>query len=605
MVRQSLSFNLGGEKAKPRLKACRRTMSGHRRLKDAMAGPVHYEVYIRKTPPASWSLAMATEERKKAVEVAEDMLRDGQACAVRVTKETLDPDTMEFASVVVLNRGAPEIKRKAVVQSDRAGPTCRAPQDLYAPHARELIGRVLEDWLSRQGATAFELLHRPDLAERLEASGVELQHAIQKVAVPEAQGTGQPVHDLVRHYLRLAEQAIERLLQAGRRDQFPGLAERSIADVAHRLSGAPDRAFVMGGVVAGALKGVKGARARLDRLMDLCDRAPHEGPPRALVMVPIEQLLCELFAGRSSLAQIVGPALDQGSSLAAVVRMVAPREIGALTAHDPRLAVLVPPVEGGPARLGERLAAGEFPLLSASLARMVVRELMSQRRLRPGDAEGEIDILRALAMTLTATAGRLLTLEEVQTAFVERSKSLVTADFVAAYVQGCPTILCEAERLTRLCENVTGGGNKRSAARWLDACVTSLRFETEMRASGQTPGQKLSALSGLQRAVGNAGLSERDRDAVVDALGVVGGAVEADARLTAQIVRAPVPAPQKLAALLRLAAGETGPTGPVADRARAEAVKLFRAPEVRAALSSAPETVQVLRPLMQAVGLAA
>jgi hypothetical protein len=229
---------------------------------------------------------------------------------------------------------------------------------------------------------------------------------------------------------------------------------------------------------------------------------------------------------------------------------------------------------------------------------------MSQRRLRPGDPEGEIDILRALAMTLTATAGRLLTLEEVQTAFVERSKSLVTADFVAAYVKDCPTVLSEAERLTRLCENVTGGANKRSAARWLDACVTSLRFETELRTAGQTPGQKLLGLAMLQRAVRNAALSERDRDSVVAALGVVGGSVEADAKLTAQIVRAPASAPQKLAALLRLAAGETGPTGPVADRAKAEAIKLFRAPEVRTALGAAPEAVQTLRPLMKAVGLA-
>lgn len=570
-----------------------------------MAGPVHYEIYIRKTPPASWSLSMATEDRKTAIETAEDLLRDGQACAVRVTKETLDPDTMEFASVVVLTRGAPEVKRKAPVREDSRGPSCRGVQDLYAPHARDLLGRVLEDWLNRQGATAFELLHRPDLAERLEASGVELQHAIQKVAVPESQHTGQPVHDLVRHYQRLAEQAIERLLQAGRRKQFPGLAERSVADVAHRLNGSPDRAFIMGGVVAGALKGLVGARARLDRLMDLCDRAPADGQPRALVLVPVEQILCELLTSRASLAQIVGPALDQGSSLAAVVRMVAPREIAALVTHDPRLALLIPPVEGGPARLGERLAAGEFPILAAALARTVLRELMSQRRLRPGDPEGEIDILRALAMTLTATAGRLLTLEEVQNAFVERSKSLVTADFVAAYVRTCPNILCEVERLARLCENVTGGANKRAAARWLDACVTSLRFETEMRASGQTPGQKLLALADLQRAVRNAALSERDCEAVAAALGAVGGSVEADARLTAQIVRAPAPAPQKLAALLRLAAGETGPTGPVADRAKAEAIKLFRAPEVRTALGAAPETVQTLRPLMKAVGLAA
>ena len=82
-----------------------------------MAGPVHYEIYVRKTPPASWSLSMATEDRKTAIETAEDLLRDGQACAVRDTKETLDPDTMEFASVVVLTRGAPELKRKAPVLS--------------------------------------------------------------------------------------------------------------------------------------------------------------------------------------------------------------------------------------------------------------------------------------------------------------------------------------------------------------------------------------------------------------------------------------------------------------------------------------------------------
>lgn len=570
-----------------------------------MAGPIHYEIYVRKTPPSAWTLLMATEDRKRAVETAEDMLRDGHAAAVRVTKETLNPETMEFASVNVLTRGAPEIKKKRLVQEDKAGPSCRGPQDLYVPHARETIGRVLEDWLGRQGATAFELLHRPDLAERLEASGVELQHAIQKVAVPESQATGQDLHGLMRHYQRLSEQAVERVLRAGRREEFPSLANRSVADVAHRLAGSPDRAFVMGGCIAGALAGVKGVRARLDRLMDICDRAPADGPPRALVFVPVELLLCEMLGARANLAQLLGPALDQGSSLAAIVRMVAPREIGALTANDPRLAVLVPPVEGPPARLGARLAAGEFPLLAAALARMVVRELMSSRRLRPGDAQGEIDILRALATVLTATAGRLLTLEEVQTAFSERSRSLVTADFVAAYVKDCPTVLGEAERLVHLCENVTGGANKRSAARWLDACVTSLRFETEMRLCGLPPGQKLAALARMQKAARNAGLSDRDGEAIGTALGLVGGAVESEARLTQQIARAPVPLPQKLTALLRLAAGEAGPTGPVADRARGEALKLFRSPETRAALDGAPDAVQALRPLMKAVGLAA
>jgi hypothetical protein len=276
-------------------------------------------------------------------------------------------------------------------------------------------------------------------------------------------------------------------------------------------------------------------------------------------------------------------------------------------AQDARMALQVPAVDGPAARLGARLEAGEFPLLAAALARMVLRELMSPRRLRPNDAAGEIDILRTLATTLTATAGRLLTLEEVQSAFNERSKALVTADFVAAYVKSCSTVLCEAEALTRLCENVTGVANKRSAARWLSACVGSLRFETEMRSQNgqQTAAQKLGVLANLQRAIRACGLTERDEAEIAAAIGTVGGAVEGEAKIVSMLARSPAPAPQKLSVLLRLAAGETAPLGPAADRAKAEAVKLFRAPEARAALAAAPETLAPLKGLMRAAGLAA
>jgi hypothetical protein len=569
-----------------------------------MAGPVHYEIYIRKTAPAPWTLLQATEDRQQAITVAEEILADKRAIAVRVTKETLDPDTMEFASTTILTRGAPEAPKKRVVDADDR-PNCIAPQDFYAPHARELIGRVLEDWLARNGVTVFELLHRPDLVERLEASGVEVQHAIQKVAIPESQATGQAAHELIRHYQKLVEAAMERVIAAGRKNLFLDLANRSLAEVADRLAGSADRAFVMGGVISGALVGVRGARPRLERLMDLADRAPAEGPPRALVMVGIEQILCEMMASRTNLSEILGPALDQGGSLAAVVRMVAPREIEALVRMDPKMALLMPAVDGPAARLGVRLEAGEYPILSASLARMVLRELMGPRRLRPSDPHGEIDILRTLAMSLTATAGRLLTLEEVQNAFTERSKALVTADFVQAYVDPCETVLCEAEQLTRLCENVTGIANKRSAARWLAACVTSLRFEQEMRTATQTAARKLQSLAVLNRSVRAAALSENDTEQINGAIGHVGGVVEAEAKLTAQLARAPAPPAQKLAALLRLAAGETAPLGPAADRAKAEAIKLFRAPEARAALTASPEQIGPLKSLMKAAGLAA
>ncbi|MDQ8027317.1 MAG: hypothetical protein REJ23_01215 [Brevundimonas sp.] len=571
-----------------------------------MAGPVHYEVYIRRTAPSPWALEIATEHRAHAMDTAEDLLRDGYAAAVRVTKETLDPDTMEFNSLTLLTKGVPEVKTRRIMAEEDAGPRCATPYDLYAPMAREQMGRVLEDWLQRQSATAFELLHRPDLAERLDASGVELQHAIQKVAVPESQADGVPLHDLMRHYQRLADATIERLVTAGRKDRFPSLEHHSLADLAHRLDGQSERAFIMGGVIARALIGLKDGRSRLARLMDLADRAPADGQARAMVLVPIEQILCEMLGSRGGLTDILGPSLDQGAAMAAVVRMVASREVGLLVQLDPRLALQIPAVEGPAARLGERIEAGEFPLLSAALARMVLRELMSPRRLRPGDPAGEIDILRALATGLTATAGRLLTLEEVQNAFNERSKALVTADFVATYVKSCRTVLCEAESLTRLCENVTGVANKRSAARWLSACVSSLRFESEMRQTGgQTAAQKLGVLAGLQKAARACGLSDKDEGDITAAIGAIGATVEGEARIVALLSRSPAPAPQKLAALLRMAAGDTAPLGPAADRAKAEALKLFRAPDSRAALAAAPETLAPLRTLMKAAGLAA
>lgn len=572
-----------------------------------MAGPIHYEVYFRKTAPAPWALLQACEDRKQAIETAEDLLADKRAVAVRVTKETLDPDTMAFDSVTILTRGAPEPPKSKIAREADLGPPCAGPADLYTPHARELIGRILEDWLGRQGVTAYELLHRPDLVELLEASGVEMQHAIQKVAVPESHASGQPVHELVRFYQKLSDQAVERVILAGRKGSFPDLVNRSLAEVAEKLVGGADRAFLMGGAICGALKGLRKPAERLDRLMDLADRAPASGAARALVMVPIEQILSEMLGSRAVLAAILGSDLDLGASLAAAVRLVAPREVEMLMKADPRMAAMMPPVDGPTARLAARLAAGEYPLLSAALVRMVVRELTGPRRLRPSNARGEIDVLRALAMGLTATAGRLLSLDEVQAAFVERSKALVTADFVAAYVSICDTAICEAEHLTRLCENVTGGANKRSAARWLAACVTSLKFETEMRA-GATPqlaAQRLTVLARLQRSVRAAALGERDEEQILTAIGAVGGGVEAEGKLVAQLGRAPAPAPQKLSALLKLAAGETAPLGPAADRAKAEAMRLFRAPETRAEIAAEPAVLPTLKPLMQAAGLAA
>lgn len=572
-----------------------------------MSGQVHYEVYLRKTALSGWDLVQACDSKQQAIETAGELLADRRAVGVKVTRETLDPATMRFDSKIVMTRGDTEVPRHKSAAAGEMTPRCLAPDDLYAPHARDVLAQVLEEWLRRQSVTAFELLHRPDLAERLEASGVELQHAIQRIAVPDSQVSGQPIHEVVRHYQNLADRTLEKVIGAGRKGLFLDLANRSLAELADRLAGAPDGAFIMGGTLAGALVGLRPHSERLDRMMDLADLAPVAGPGRALVMGAIEQILREMLASPAVLSQILGPDLDHGERLAAALRMVAPREIEMLLRADPRFARQMPNISGPASRLGARLAAGEFPQLANALVRMVVRELSGSRRLRPSSARGEIDVLRALAMGLTAAAGRLLTLEEIQIAFTERSRTLVAADFVAAFVSQCDTALSEAEHLTRLCENVTGGANKRAAARWLLACVTSVRFETELRAglSARTAMQRLGILARLARSVAAATLSDKDEAQITAAIGKVAAGLEAETKLVQQLGRSPAPIPQKLAALLRLAVGEAGPPGTVAERAKAEALRLCRVPETRAALAADPAAMPLLQPMLKAAGIAA
>src|SRR3974390_1124900 len=145
---------------------------------------VHYAIYVRPSPGAPWKLQMAGENRAQVVATAETLFAEGHVAAVRVSKETLDPETREFQSTGVLSRSKADAGQKPKVTEDRE-PLCVTPQDLYSPLALNRIGRVLGGWLARNRATPFELLHRPDLVELLDAAGTELQHALQKIAVPE------------------------------------------------------------------------------------------------------------------------------------------------------------------------------------------------------------------------------------------------------------------------------------------------------------------------------------------------------------------------------------------------------------------------------------
>ncbi|MDP1631053.1 MAG: hypothetical protein Q8L66_06505 [Caulobacter sp.] len=566
-------------------------------------GQIHYEFFVRRQPGSGWVLEAATEDRARAVEQAETALAEGRVAAVRVTKETLDPDSMEFRSITILNKGAPEKAKKKVVED--TAPLCVSPSDLYSCHARERIGRLLEAWLTRQKATPFELLHRPDLVEKLEASGTELQHAIQKIAIPEAQARGLGVHEIMRSFQLLVERTIERLLKDHRKGALPDLDTEGFAKAAERLAGEPERAYLLGAGVAAAIAPATSWSDKVALLLDLADAAPTDPQARAGALQVLEQPLGEILGSQSGLRELLGPDLDLGGRLAAMTRLAGADAVEAMIRIDPKLAGIMPTLSGPAARLSRWLSGADFESCRVAIAQRVLQELTGPRRLKPGDANAEIIFLRGLAMALTAAGGRILSQDDIHGAFSARSKMLVTGDFVAALLPEGMTAREEVDAIIWLAENITGGTNKRTAARYLNANVSALRFETEMRDVTTSPSTRLASLTAMQKSVLRAGLAPEDADPIRAKIGEIGGLVEADGRMVSQIARAEASAVHRLDLLLRLAMGEAAPLGPAADRAKSEALKLLKTPDLRDEMARSPEAVDKVKTLMQSAGLAA
>jgi hypothetical protein len=412
------------------------------------------------------------------------------------------------------------------------------------------------------------------------------------------------VHELIRSFQSLIERAITRVLNDGRRGRFPDLDDGFALTVERTLS-EPDAVYLLGGAVAEHLSAAKTWSDKVMRLLDLADAAPRSPAGQKLAFQVLQQPLSEILESRAGVGELLGANLDLGGQLAAMARLVASDAVNTLVTIDANVSKILPPLEGAALRLSEWVIQPPFADVRAAVGRRILRELVGPRRLRPTSAREEIDLLRALGMALTASAGQLLPLESVQEAFTARSRMLVTAEFVESLLGRNGTAREEADLLLWLSENVIGPLNKREAARYLASHVGSLRFEKEMRGATDSPAHRLAMLAAWQKTTTRAGLHAADLAPIQTKLGEVGGLVEADAKLSAALAQASAPVVQRLDLLLRLAVGEAAPLGPAADRARGAALKLLRSDQVRAELAAAPEQLAKVRDMLQSAGLAA
>jgi hypothetical protein len=571
-----------------------------------MSDQVHYEVFSRKTPQSPWVLQMATEDKDQALRIADDLLDSHQAVSAKVTKEVFNTEVGEFRSYQVISKGLAESKTK-IKLSGPVDQICVSPQDLYTSHARSRISRLLEDWLKRNGVTTFELLHRPDLCEKLEASSNELMHAIQKVAIPEAQETGQSIHELIRRWSQLVDRALSRVIQDGRKKSFPDLSPQTLMAQIEALKDHAERGYILGGGIAKLMtqtpSSPKGLALKLDKIMELITPLMGEGPEYKWAVAVVEAPVAEIFSPQNSVIDILGQEADLGTCLSVLTRMAAGKELERVAMIDPNIRRILPPLSGPLAELSLHIGEGHFPELRRHIFKRLMSDLKGPRRLRPHDPVSEIETLRAMAMTLSSVMGDETQREDITNAFVERSKMLVSSNFVEQLISSLEAPIEHIERLIWLCENVAGSANKRQAAQWLNSALSGVKFEREMRDTKRPAGQKLVALAQLQNRLLKANLSETDCEAATHKLGHVGALIAEDVKLFPHIIKGSKNPLQRVMTLLSFASAQAGPLGAVCEQAKAEVMKQLRTPEMRQYISGDPSVLNDIRPLLAKAGL--
>lgn len=339
---------------------------------------------------------------------------------------------------------------------------CAEPAELYRVPARALIGTVLDSWLTRHLATPYELLHNPELVASLERSGLEVQHAIQKIAVPAALARGVKVHDIVRQLQRLTDQAIARLQTDLKNGVLPRFTSDGFAAACADLADHDDAPYRLGAGIAALTGQAPSWSAKIDLLLDLADAAPQEDPARTQALAILEQPLREILRSKAARAELLGGAPDLGAALLALTAL----------AHGPALEAVIQVQPG---------LAAQRPALPAPAARqevsyLILHDFGSRRRLRAEDGVGEIECFRMLAVGLTAASGGFMPADDVRAAVVERSRLMVDQHLLDVLLADASSPAAQLATLASVLENVAGDANRRRALQVLEGALATRRL---------------------------------------------------------------------------------------------------------------------------------
>jgi len=528
-----------------------------------MSGKIHYEVFFKKNKKAGWALIEAGPDRDSALTLATGLVTTHKDGSARVTKEKYDEDSRSFRAVTVYEAGAEKYGAIEEKSSDAHLP-CLTPDDLSKPHARDTIRRVLTGWLERVQAVPMELLHRADLVEDLEASGTDLQHAVQKVAVASARENDANVQTFVKQLNELVQKALGRIYKDAREKRLPSYPKKTpFTDIANDIYGKDKRPYSLRAAMADRLSHERKYADKLEVLLDMSDGLPEDEDARNFALAEVDAYIAEVISFDAGREAMLGQCKDLGETLERLACLFD----GDATADALNLA------PRASKRLAKKIESRELEACRSVIAAALLKELERPGRLRPTSVRDEVRLARDLAARLVIVADSLLPADALIKAFTARSARLLQTDTVDEYLRNANDPNEEIERLLALEENLVGETNKAKLASYIRGIAGSSRAESHyVRGEGQ-PLERLAKLTALQTRVLRGTYPKKDKLELAGSFDALGMKIVDESKILNMVESGDRSCLDKATALLRLATGGALPLGHCCSDAQARAIR--------------------------------
>lgn len=468
-----------------------------------MSRETHFELFLRKNPKGEWRLAEAVNTREKALERARVLIAPHPKGGVQIKKEERDADG-SYRSVVVSSIGHCEEqanRRSKTTQLQNPTPSCVSAADLFTPAARKTYQEVMPQFFEKAKVLPGELVYRPDLLERLEASGVEITQAIQRVSIARAAG-GDELHAIARQLHELVSQGIDTVFAQKKNGVFLTCSQGLIP----MLDAATQKASPKTGIQSAIVDHLKRATrwdTKLLALLELWEEAePLEHTLRPLLLETLSEYFSEWIGTPNALAALIGETEFAGEIVDRLIALLESDE----KYHDSN-----DPLKGLTAAVALRDAVhkGVLPSARHTIIGRIFAELSSGKRLYPTCLKTELENIKRFGDRLVHVLGSDRRAEMYE-AFCQRSKRLMSNDTVEEFVKPIP-VLERPLGLLAFSSNLVGADARNKLAAYVRGTITQTAFETAVFSGGGSPVMTLSTLRATQGAVLESSLPETDR----------------------------------------------------------------------------------------------